>query len=187
MLMKKLYIGGSILIPYLLVAAVAVARLTFTHPYNLIPIFSALLFFGACRPVREFGIAVLGLIGLDIFITTHHYGYRLAADQALTWMWYLVAVVLGALALSEKISMRRIVGSSLFASISFFVVSNFSVWFEWNMYPKTLSGLAACYVAAIPFFRNSVVAELVCSVLLFSLARYSQSLIAGARLERAPS
>ncbi len=185
--MKKLYIGGSILIPYLLVAAVAVARLTFSHPHNLIPLFSVLLFFGACRPVREFGIAVLGLIGVDIFITTQHYGYRLSADQAITWMWYLVAVSLGAFALSEKISLRRIACSSLLAAISFFVVSNFSVWLGWNMYPKTLSGLAACYVAAIPFFRNSVVAELLCSVLLFSLARNSQTLIVNARLKRACS
>ena len=185
--MKKLYIGGSILIPYLLVAAVAVARLTFSHPHNLIPIFSVLLFFGACRPMREFGIAVLGLIGLDILITTHHYGYRLSADQAITWIWYVGTVSLGAFALSETISPRRMVGTSLFASISFFIVSNFSVWLGWNMYPKTLSGLAACYVAAIPFFRNSVVSELLCSVLLFSLARYSQTWIVNARLSRACS
>jgi hypothetical protein len=185
--MKNLFIGRSILAPYLLIVAIAVMRLEFTHPYNLVPVFSALLFFGACRPVREFGIAVLGLIGLDIFITTHHYGYKLAPDQTLTWMWYLVAVNLGALALSKKISMRRIVASSLFVSISFFVISNFSVWFEWNMYPKTLSGLAACYVAALPFFRNTVVAEVLCSVLLLGLARYSHALILGTRLRRACS
>lgn len=185
--MKKLYIGGSILIPYLLIAAVAVARLTFSHPYNLIPIFSVLLFFGACRPMREFALAVLGLIGVDILITTQHYGYRLSADQAITWMWYLIAISLGAFVLSETISLRRTVGTSLLAAISFFVVSNFSVWLGWSMYPQTLSGLAACYVAAIPFFRNSIVAELLCSVLLFSLARNSQTWIVNARLRRACS
>jgi hypothetical protein len=167
-----------------LIAAVAVARLGFSHAYNLVPILAVLMFFGACRPAREFGIAVLGLIGLDIFITTHHYGFRLAPDQALTWAWYLVAVNLGAVALSKTISTRRIIGSSLFASVSFFVVSNFGVWFEWNMYPKTLSGLGACYAAALPFFRNSLLAELGCSVLLFGLARASQTLILGSRLKR---
>jgi hypothetical protein len=182
--MKRLFIGRSILLPYLLIAAIAVSRLALAHSYNLVPIFSALLFFGACRPTREFGIAVLGLIGLDIFITTHHYGYRLAPDQALTWMWYLVAVNLGALALSKTISMRRVIGSSLFIAISFFVISNFSVWVEWHMYPKTLSGLAACYIAALPFFRNSVVSEVLCSSLTFGLARYSQTMIVGTRLKR---
>ncbi len=185
--MNKLIIGRSILVPYLLILAIAVSRLVFTHPYNLVPIFSALLFFGACRPTREFGIVVLGLIGLDIFITTHHYGYRLAPDQALTWMWYLVAVNLGSIALSNKISVRRVLGSSLLVSISFFVASNFGVWFEWNMYPKTLSGLGACYVAALPFFRNSVVAELLCSSLLFGLAHYSQAVLVDTRMKRACS
>ena len=159
----------------------------FNHPSNLVPILSVLLFFGACRPEREFGIAVLGLIGLDVFITTHHYGYKLAPDQALTWMWYLVAVNLGALALSKTVSMRRMVGSTLLASVSFFVVSNFSVWLEWNMYPKTLTGLGACYIAALPFFRNSLVAELICSVLLVGLAKVSQNLVVSSRLKRAVS
>lgn len=185
--MKKLVIGRSIMVPYLVILAIAVSRLVFTHPYNLIPILSALLFFGACRPTREFGIVVLGLIGLDIFITTHQYGYRLAPDQALTWMWYLVAVNLGAVALSHKVTVRRIVGSSLLASISFFVASNFGVWLAWNMYPKTLAGLTACYVAALPFFRNSVESELLWSTLLFGLARYSQTVLVGTRLKRACS
>jgi hypothetical protein len=182
--MKRLFIGRSIIVPYLLILAIAVSRLVFTHPYNLVPIFSALLFFGACRPLREFGIAVLGLIGLDIFITTHHYGYKLAPDQTLTWMWYLIAVNLGAMALSKSISMRRILGSSLLVSVSFFVVSNFSVWFEWHMYPKTFGGLAACYVAALPFFQNSVVAELLCITTLFGLARFSETLMLGTRLRQ---
>jgi hypothetical protein len=52
------------------------------------------------------------------------------------------------------------------------------------MYPKTLSGLAACYVAALPFFRNNIVAELICSSLLFGLARYSQTYLVGMRLKQ---
>lgn len=185
--MKRLFLGRLIFLPYLLVLAVGFSRLVLAHPFNLIPIFSVLMFFGACRPTREFGIAVLGLMGLDIFITTHHYGYGLAPDQALTWMWYLLAVNLGAAALSKIISLRRVVGSSLLLSVSFFVASNFSVWFEWNMYPKTLSGLLACYAAALPFFRNSVAAEILCSGLLFGLARYSQTLLTGQRLKQACS
>jgi len=185
--MKRLFIGRSILVPYLVIVAIAAMRLVLAHPYNFVPIFSALLFFGACRPSREFGIVVLGLIGLDIFITTHHYGYRLAPDQALTWMWYLLAVNLGALTLGKSISVRRVLGSSLFLAVSFFVISNFSVWLEWQMYPKTLSGLTACYVAALPFFRNNVVAEVLCSSLLFGLAHHSQAVKVGMRLKRACS
>ena len=35
------------------------------------------------------------------------------------------------------------------------------------MYPLTLSGLAACYVAAVPFFQNTLAGDLFYSGLLF--------------------
>ncbi len=185
--MKRLFVGKSILVPYSLIVAIAFSRLMFGHTYNFVPIFSALLFFGACRPLREFGIAVLGLIGVDLFITTYHYGMRITPDQALTWMWYMLAANLGATVLSESISIKRIVGSSLLLSVSYFVASNFSVWFEWQLYPKTLGGLVECYAAGLPFFRNSVLAELECSLVLFALARYSHMLLLNSRLRRACS
>ncbi len=37
------------------------------------------------------------------------------------------------------------------------------------MYSKTWSGLASSYVAAVPFFRDRVVAETVSSVVVFGL------------------
>lgn len=185
--MKQLAIGKSAFLPYLLVLAVAVLRLSVGHPYNFIPIFSCLLFFGACRPVREFSIPLLALVGVDIFLTTHQYGYVLTAGHAVTWMWYLGALFLGAAVLSQSISMPRVLSSSLLAAVSFFVVSNFAVWAEWGMYPKTLGGLGQCYVAAIPFFRNSVVAETSFSVALFLFARYSDSLVPVLRLRRVRS
>ena len=46
--MKRLTIGNSILLPYLLILAVALLRLAANHPYHFIPVFSCLLFFGAC-------------------------------------------------------------------------------------------------------------------------------------------
>jgi hypothetical protein len=181
--MKRLAIGNSVLVPYLLIAAVALLRVAVSHPYNFIPVFSCLLFFGACRPAREFALAVLTLVGVDIFLTTHQYGFVLTAGHAVTWIWYLGAVMLGAAVLGNSISFGRVLGSSLLASVSFFVVSNFTVWAEWGMYPKTLSGLGVCYVAALPFFRNSFVAETACSLVIFMLARYSEQLLTASRIE----
>ena len=180
--MKRLAVGNSVLLHYLLIAAVALLRLSSSHPYNFIPVFSCLLFFGACRPVREFALAVLPLVGVDIFLTTQQYGFVLTAGHAVTWIWYLGAVTLGAAALGNSISFARVLSSSLAASVSFFVVSNYTVWAEWGMYPKTWSGLGACYVAALPFFRNSFVAETACSLLIFMLAFYSEQLLAVSRI-----
>lgn len=53
------------------------------------------------------------------------------------------------------------------ASLLFFFVSNFGAWLMDSLYPKTLTGLGLCYLAAIPFFVNQVVGDLVYCFLLF--------------------
>lgn len=67
----------------------------------------------------------------------------------------------------SKVSVSRMLGGSLLASIIFFAVSNFGVWVTGTMYPNTFDGLIACYAAAIPFFQNTLAGDLVYSVALF--------------------
>jgi hypothetical protein len=63
-----------------------------------------------------------------------------------------------------------VIGATLISSILFFVVTNFGVWIMGpEMYPKTWGGLVECYVAAIPFFRNTVMGDLVYAGVLFGL------------------
>jgi hypothetical protein len=44
------------------------------------------------------------------------------------------------------------------------------------MYPQTGSGLVACYVAAIPFFQNTVAGDLFYAALLFGGFRLAEML-----------
>jgi len=71
--------------------------------------------------------------------------------------------------LAHKTTALRVGAASLAGSVSFFLISNFAVWAVWNMYPKTASGLAACYVAGLPFFRNAVVSDLFFAALFFGI------------------
>jgi hypothetical protein len=183
--MKRVESRNLFVLPYLLILGAALLRLTVSHPYNFIPIFSCLLFFGANRPKREFAIPMLVLVGVDIFLTTHRYGYPLTSGHAVTWMWYLAAALLGAGMLRNSRSTARVVGASLLASVSFFLASNFAVWAEWGMYAKTLSGLGTCYIAALPFFRNSLVSETAFSLLIFTLSRYSEAFLPARRMQDA--
>lgn len=170
-------------LPYVLILAVTVLRLAVSHPYNLVPVFSCLLFFGACRPIREFILPLLVLVGLDIFLTSHRYGQVLTFGDAVTWLWYLGAMFLGAALLNKSVSIVRMPSTSLAASVSFFLASNFTVWAEWGIYPKTLGGLGTCYIAALPFFRNSIVSETACSLLIISVFRYRQSFLLNRRIQ----
>ena len=57
--------------------------------------------------------------------------------------------------------------AALGSGLLFFVVTNFSVWLGSAFYPPTWEGLVACYTAALPFFRNTLVGNLVYSLILF--------------------
>lgn len=175
-MMNRFESKSLLILPCILIFGVALLRLEVTHPYNLIPIFSCLLFISATRPTMEFVLVLSVLVGVDIFLTAHRYGYPLAIDAVVTWAWYLIVMLIGSGILRSSSAGLRVAACSLLASFSFFLVSNFAVWVAWQMYPKTLAGLGMCYVAALPFFRNSLTSELCCSLLLFGLLNRARSL-----------
>lgn len=61
------------------------------------------------------------------------------------------------------------VGSSVF----FFVVTNFAVWLEGSLYPRTLVGLQQCFTLALPFFRNTLLSDLIYTASLFGLYAFA--------------
>ena len=168
----------SFAFPYLVVAAIALLRLQNIRPFHLVPIFASLLLFGALRPAREFPLPLLLLSAVDMLLTTRHYGYAVTVDGFVTWAAYLAAMFVGAGTLRSLQSVRRVAATSLCVSIAFFLVSNFAVWAAWRMYPNSFSGLLTCYVAALPFFRNAVISELVAAVAFFALIREAQPVLA---------
>jgi hypothetical protein len=50
---------------------------------------------------------------------------------------------------------------SFSAAFVFFVISNFGVWWSGGIYPRTSAGLVECFVMALPFFHQTVLAQLV--------------------------
>ena len=52
-------------------------------------------------------------------------------------------------------------GTALFSSIIFFIVTNFGVWISGLYYEMSFKGLLASYIAALPFFRTSLLADVV--------------------------
>ena len=60
--------------------------------------------------------------------------------------------------------------AGLSSALLFYVVTNFGTWATGGgmYYPMTLEGLTQCYVAGIPFFRNSLISMAVFSGVLFS-------------------
>ncbi|EQA45591.1 hypothetical protein LEP1GSC050_3129 [Leptospira broomii serovar Hurstbridge str. 5399] len=69
--------------------------------------------------------------------------------------------------LRENLTVGRLAITGLGGSVLFFLVTNFFVWLTSGMYSLDLGGLVTCYIAAIPFFQNSLLGDLVYIPLLF--------------------
>ena len=86
-------------------------------------------------------------------------------------MWYvyaasLVPVLLGRF-IRRQDGVSAIVPAALLSSLSFFAITNFMVWATGPMYPHTASGLSACFVAGLPFYRNQILGDVFYTVTLF--------------------
>lgn len=140
--------------------AAALFRLV-PHPPNFTPIAAMALFGGACLGRRALAFAApIGALLLSDAILGFH--------SAMPFVYGSVALtVLLGWAVARKITPLRIAGAAVASSVLFFTITNFGVWLSSGMYPQTLPGLAACYVAAIPFFQNTLAGDLFFAAILF--------------------
>ncbi len=146
----------------LLSAIVAAAALRLVpHPPNFTPIAAMALFSGAYfgRNALAFIAPLAAMLLSDTLIGFH-------SGMPFVYGSVAIIVLLGWLALS-RVSVLRIGLAAIASSVLFFAITNFGVWLTSGMYPLTPGGLAACYVAAIPFFQNTVAGDLFFSGLLF--------------------
>ena len=59
--------------------------------------------------------------------------------------------------------------AALASATLFYVVTNFAMWTISEIYPKTLAGLIACYVAGIPYCGTQLAGDLLYSAILFGI------------------
>ncbi|MEQ9363731.1 MAG: DUF6580 family putative transport protein [Leptospirales bacterium] len=153
-----------------LVAVIVVGRLS-PHAANFAPAVAAGLLAGFVFRSRWNALAVVlvGMLLSDIVI-----GYESLSMRAVVYASLAIPVALGGVLRgywSEERSGLKLTaalgGSSLGSSIVFFVTTNFAVWAQGVMYEMSWAGLAACYVNAIPFFRNAILGDLAYSAALF--------------------
>ena len=146
---------------FLLIAVLSRLALAATpHPewFNFTAVGGMLLYFGARRSWREMLAPLAVLMATDFFLTVNVYHYSFRWESYIpTWTWYVAAMVLGQILLKTKTTWVRFGAGALLGPTSFFLLSNYAVWAGAGMYPKTLGGLGACFVAALPFYRNDLI------------------------------
>ncbi len=160
---------------YLLLVVAVLSRLALAatpHPewFNFTAVGGALLFFGARRSWREMLAPLALLMATDYFLTTVVYSYPFRWQwYALTWAWYAMAMALGWILLRTRTTFVRTGAAIVLGPTSFFLASNYAVWLAGDMYPHTASGLATCYAAGLPYYRNDLIATTLVAGLAFGL------------------
>jgi hypothetical protein len=146
----------------LLAAIVGAAALRLVpHPPNFSPIDAMALFGGAYlgRKAIAFVAPLAAMLLSDALLGFH-------SGMPFVYASVAISVMIGWWVASNR-SVARIGAAALASAVLFFVVTNFGVWLQSGMYPPTPAGLAACYVAAIPFFQNTLAGDLLYATLLF--------------------
>jgi hypothetical protein len=146
----------------LLTAIFAAAALRLVpHPPNFSPIAAMALFSGAYLPKRALAfVAPFAALLLSDAVLGFYAGMNFV------YLSFALTVVIGWAVASRKTPL--VIGSAAVASsVLFFVLTNFGMWLFSGFYPLTGAGLAACFVAAVPFFQNTLAGDLVFSALLF--------------------
>ncbi|HEX8168562.1 MAG TPA: DUF6580 family putative transport protein [Beijerinckiaceae bacterium] len=152
--------------PYLAICVALLFRLA-PHPWNVTPLGAMFLFSGAMVKNKPASLLVplAALVVSDAAVDMLLYGGRYSWFSPFTWGAFLAVAMIGWL-LRPNAGALRVAGASLAGSATFFLISNFGVWAQGH-YTPDLQGLVECYVAAIPFLRNTLLGDLGYAALLF--------------------
>ena len=155
--MKKNLILAAILI------SLIVAGRLIPHVWNVAPVAAAALLAGAILPRKwALSVPILGMLLGDLIIGFYHVPVMLTVYGSFALMTYLGTWL-------KQMQPHRLVLASLASSAFFFLTTNFAVWAMADWYPKTWEGLTLCYTLALPFFRNTMLGDLIFTGALFGV------------------
>lgn len=146
------------------------------HPANFAPI-GGMAILGAVHYNKRYWAYLIPIISMWISdLILNNVVYAQYFDH-FVWFYQGSLFTYGAFALItlmatvtvKNIRVSNLLLAALSASVIFFLVSNFGVWVSSGMYPHSWSGLTACYGAAIPFFKNTILGDLCYTGVLFGI------------------
>jgi ABC-type amino acid transport system permease subunit len=147
----------------LFIGLAALSRLV-PHPPNMTAVGAMALFGGAyfANKLHAFFVPILAMFLSDVALEIMHFlGYQpvkgFHATLPFVYLSMVVSVIIG-FWIGRKPAFFRIISGTLLSATVFFIVTNFAVWLQ-GYYGYTLQGLIECYIAAIPFFRNTLIGD----------------------------
>jgi hypothetical protein len=149
-----------------MILAAALSRLL-PHPPNFAPITAMALFAGATMTDKRWAFAVpLAAMLLSDTILELTTGWGFHSGMWVVYAAFCLVTLLG-IQIRAAVNAGRVALATFAGSVLFFVLTNLAVWASGGMYPRTLAGLEMCFVAALPFFQNSLMGDAFYATLLF--------------------
>lgn len=137
-------------------------------PPNMTPITSLALFSGTQLPRKvAFLISLLALAVSDIFLARLH-GHEIFGLWSIFTYSGFAMIVMAGFWLKSDASAGRTFAALLGSSVFFWLWTNLGVWLVGGIYPMNGQGFVACYVAALPFLRNSMLGDLAWGFVFFA-------------------
>ena len=132
------------------------------YPYapNFTPMLSIALLSGFYSKNKFFVLLPIFIMLIsDIMIGNH---------AIVPWVYSSFILIFALGYLIKKSSYSYIFIFSILSSVIFFIISNLGVWFTGG-YSYSFNGLIACYTAAIPFFKNTLISTILYSSLIHAV------------------
>jgi hypothetical protein len=148
-----------------LIVTAACARFLPHLPANFSPVGAMGLYAGAMLPwPMALLVSLSGLFLSDLVLGLYH-------PVAMLFVYSATAlnVLAGYRLCHGQRNLTKLLAATLLGAILFFAVSNFGVWLAGELYPRNAAGLLDCYVAALPFFGNTLASQALFALVLFSL------------------
>jgi hypothetical protein len=139
--------------------------------FPLIPNFTpvgALGLFGGAR-MRGWRAYALPLAVMFVSDLGLWYFYKRDPFDPFVYGSFMLSVLLGRLLVRTN-SPLKIGTVAVASSLQFFLITNFGCWLTMSdRYPRSLAGLADCYVKGIPFYGSTLAGDLIYSAVFFGV------------------
>ena len=113
-----------------------------------------------------FGRKYIPLVFFSFVITDLFIGFH----KTIFFTWVTV-ILIGYMSVNFKGIINNRVKGIIASLIAFYIISNFGVWLS-GVFTYNISGLLNCYIAAIPFFGNTILSTIIYSSIIEILLKY---------------
>jgi hypothetical protein len=157
----------------IIIAIVFVAALIrlLPHAPNFTPLAAMALFGGAYISNKYLAVLVpmMAMLVSDALMGFNGWAFT---EQVIAVYGSFALIAYMGQSMQHNKNALKVGGTTIAASVVFFVITNFAVWMGGffhtpALYPMNFAGIIECYVSAIPFFSNSLAGDLCFSTLLF--------------------